>query len=353
LQLQVISRTCKLQQPAAALYFTSSILELAACLLVPKIIGCLRLIIINLDFFFAEFMQTNDAQNDNLYPYVHLLPNNQLFIFANRDSILFDWTTNSVVANLPTIPGEPRNYPSAGSSAMLPLSGFNGWADAEILLCGGSTYGAFLNPAAALPASITCGRISPLDAAPAWAMENMPMRRNMGDMLLLPDRNVLIVNGAGNGAQGWGFAQNPVQTPVLYNPNAAAGTRFQTLTATDIPRVYHSTANVLPDGRVLIAGSNTHQFYTLTGYLPTELRIEAFSPPYLGGAQPTITDPPAELAYGQAFAVTVAGGNPLFIDLNLLSAAYSTHSFSQVRLSMLCSSRSFITCFCCNSEPSG
>jgi hypothetical protein len=156
-------------------------------------------------------------------------------------------------------------------------------------------------------------------------MENMPMRRNMGDMLLLPDRNVLIVNGAGNGAQGWGNAQNPVQTPVLYNPNAAAGTRFQTLTATDIPRVYHSTANVLPDGRVLIAGSNT-----LTGYLPTELRIEAFSPPYLFGARPVITDAPGELGYGQAFTLTIDGGNPDFIDLNFLSAPYSTHSFSQV-----------------------
>jgi hypothetical protein len=276
-------------------------------------------------------LQTNDAQNDNLYPYVHLLPNNQLFIFANRDSILFDWNTNTAVANLPTIPGEPRNYPSAGSSVMLPLSGFNGWGGPEILLCGGATYGAFLNPAAALPASITCGRIAPLDAAPAWAMENMPMRRNMGDMLLLPDGNVLIVNGAGNGAQGWGNAQNPVQTPVLYNPNAAAGTRFQTLTATDIPRVYHSTANVLPDARVLIAGSNTHQFYTLTGYLPTELRIEAFSPPYLSGApRPTITDAPGALGYGQALTLTIAGGNPTAIELNLLSAPYSTHSFSQV-----------------------
>ncbi|CAM6036649.1 unnamed protein product [Sphagnum compactum] len=273
---------------------------------------------------------TNDPQNDNLYPYVHLLPNNQLFIFANRDSILFDWNTNTAVANLPTIPGEPRNYPSAGSSVMLPLSGFNGWGGPEILLCGGATYGAFLNPAAALPASITCGRIAPLDAAPAWAMENMPMRRNMGDMLLLPDRNVLIVNGAGNGAQGWGNAQNPVQTPVLYNPSAAAGTRFQTLTATDIPRVYHSTANVLPDARVLIAGSNTHQFYTLTGYLPTELRIEAFSPPYLSAApRPTITDAPGALGYAQALTLTIAGGNPTAIELNLLSAPYSTHSFSQ------------------------
>ncbi len=214
---------------------------------------------------------------------------------------------------------------------MLPLSGFNGWGGPEILLCGGATYGAFLNPPAALPASITCGRIAPLDAAPAWAMENMPMRRNMGDMLLLPDRNVLIVNGAGNGAQGWGNAQNPVQTPVLYNPNAAAGTRFQTLTATDIPRVYHSTANVLPDARVLIAGSNTHQFYTLTGYLPTELRIEAFSPPYLSAApRPTITDAPGTLGYAQALTLTIAGGNPTAIELNLLSAPYSTHSFSQV-----------------------
>ncbi|CAK9226571.1 unnamed protein product [Sphagnum troendelagicum] len=271
----------------------------------------------------------NDAQNDNLYPYVHLLPNNQLFIFANQDSILYDWQTNTVAANLPTLPGGPRNYPSAGSSVLLPLSGFNGWTDAEILVCGGATYGAFLNPGAAIPATQSCGRIAPLDANPGWALENMPLRRNMGDMLLLPDRNVLIVNGAANGAQGWGNAQNPVTTPVLYNPNGAPGTRFQTLTATDIPRVYHSTANVLPDASVLIAGSNTHQFYTLTGYLPTELRIERFSPPYLAAGAPAIANAPGELAYGAAFTATINNGNPKFIDLNLLSAPYSTHSFAQ------------------------
>ncbi|CAK9226148.1 unnamed protein product [Sphagnum troendelagicum] len=272
----------------------------------------------------------NDAQNDNLYPYVHLLPNNQIFIFANQDSLLYDWQTNKVAKNLPVLPGGPRNYPSAGSSALLPLSGFNGWADVEILICGGATYGAFLNPGAALPATQSCGRIAPLSANPGWALENMPLRRNMGELLLLPDRNVFIVNGAANGAQGWGNAQNPVLTPVLYNPNGAPGTRFQTLTATDIPRVYHSTANVLPDGRILIAGSNTHQFYTLTGYLPTELRIEAHTPYYIGaGARPVIANAPGELAYGARFTATVDNGNAKFIDLNLLSAPYSTHSFSQ------------------------
>jgi hypothetical protein len=109
-------------------------------------------------------------------------------------------------------------------------------------------------------------------------MENMPMTRNMGDMVLLPTRQVLIINGAENGSQGWGFATNAVLNPVLYNPGFAAGTRFQTMTATTIPRVYHSTANLLPDGRILVAGSNTHQFYTFTQPFPTELRIEAYSP---------------------------------------------------------------------------
>lgn len=139
-------------------------------------------------YFFC--LQTNDAQNDNFYPFVHLLPNNLLYIFANRDSILYNWERQITVKGLPTIPGGPRNYPSAGSSVMLPLSAANGWATAEILICGGSAFGAFLDPPAKLPATQTCGRILPLAANPQWAMENMPMRRNMGDMVLLPTRQV-------------------------------------------------------------------------------------------------------------------------------------------------------------------
>ena len=117
------------------------------------------------------WVQTNDAQNDNLYPYVHLLPNNQLFIFANRDSILFDWQTYQQTGSFPTIPGEPRNYPSAGSSVMLPLNNADGFSYVEILVCGGAQYGAFLYNENDLPASQTCGRIAPLSANPNWEME--------------------------------------------------------------------------------------------------------------------------------------------------------------------------------------
>ncbi len=178
----------------------------------------------------------------------------------------------------PSLESRETTHQQAAPWCYRPATAASGWTYAEILICGGSEFGAFKNPSLQLPASQTCGRILPLATNPAWVMENMPMTRNMGDMVLLPTRQVLIINGAENGSQGWGFATNAVLNPVLYNPGFAAGTRFQTMTATTIPRVYHSTANLLPDGRILVAGSNTHQFYTFTQPFPTELRIEAYSP---------------------------------------------------------------------------
>lgn len=285
-----------------------------------------------LSSFLCVRLQTNDAQNDNLYPYVHLLPDNNLFIFANRDSCLYNWQTNKVVRNYPTIPGEPRNYPSAGSSVMLPL--YAPFTGTEILICGGAAAGSFSNPGANMPASNTCGRMDPFAATPGWAMETMPQRRTMGDMILTPDGNVLIINGAGKGSQGWGYASDPVYTPVMYYPGAAAGKRFQTLAGSGTPRLYHSTANLLPDGRILVAGSNTHQFYTFTGIFPTELSIEAFSPPYLGGNRPGLAVAGA-LAYGKAFTATVTytgtvNGN---IGLFMASAPFVTHSYAMVPVS--------------------
>ncbi|KAJ7299858.1 hypothetical protein O6H91_17G038500 [Diphasiastrum complanatum] len=284
----------------------------------------------------ALLQQTNDAQNDNYYPFVHLIPDGNLFIFANRDSILYNYATNTVVRTYPKIPGEPRNYPSAGSSVLLPLTASNGFQTAEVLVCGGAQYGAFLNTQKFLTASDSCGRITVTDANPGWAMETMPTPRTMGDMVLLPTGDVLIINGAQNGCQGWGNAKNPALSPVLYTPAAAAGQRFTTLAATTIARVYHSTASLLPDARILLAGSNTHQFYTFTGDFPTELRIEAFSPDYLSSAnnnnKPTIVSSPAgAVSYGTTFTVvfSVPTAPQNIIAINLVSSPYTTHSYSQ------------------------
>eukprot|EP00249_Psilotum_nudum_P009807 c22165_g1_i1 orf=648-2309(+) len=276
--------------------------------------------------------QIADAQNDNLYPFVHLLPDNNLFIFANRNAILLNYFTNTVLRWYPTIPGEPRNYPSAGSSVMLPLDNGQNYSVAEIVVCGGAQEGAYLNPAAQLPASDSCGRIVATDPSSNWAMSTMPIRRNMGDMVLLPTGEVIIINGAQNGSQGWGQASNAALSPVIYDPQSG---NFEVQAATTIARVYHSTANLLPDGRILVAGSNTHQFYTLTGDFPTELRVEAFSPWYLNPSndfsRPSFVTYPNVLRYGIPFSVSVSVPSPITgdLELTLSSAPFTTHSFAQ------------------------
>ncbi|KAE8717330.1 POX family protein, putative isoform 1 [Hibiscus syriacus] len=274
-----------------------------------------------------------DNQMDNLYPYVHLLPNGHLFIFANNKAVMYDHESNNVIGDYPALSGGPRNYPSAGSSVMLALEG--NFSTAVIVVCGGAQYGAFIERSTVTPAHGSCGRIVTTDPKPGWEMEDMPYGRIMGDMVMLPTGDTLIINGAQAGAQGFEMASSPCLYPVLYRPNQPVGLRFMTLNPGTVPRMYHSTANLLPDGRVLIAGSNPHYFYKFAAEFPTELRLEAFSPEYLSpdraNLRPVIEEIPETVRYGEAFDVLVSV--PLsvvgIIEVNLGSAPFSTHSFSQ------------------------
>jgi len=81
--------------------------------------------------------------------------------------------------------------------------------------------------------------------------------------------------------------------------------------------MYHSTAVLLPDGRVLSAGES---------YGNLKQTGEIFSPPYLfKGARPAISGAPATLGYGHAFTI----GSPDAHDVKrvaLVKAAAVTHS---------------------------
>ncbi|MCO5585561.1 hypothetical protein L7F22_039495 [Adiantum nelumboides] len=279
--------------------------------------------------------QVQDQQMDNLYPFVHLLPDGNLFIFANTDAILYDYMSGSIVRTYPRLEGNPRNYPSAGSSAMLALDAANEFANAEVVVCGGAQFGAFLMSDVDRPAGGNCGRIMATDLAPAWALEDMPFLRVMGEMVMLPTGDVLIINGAQSGAQGFNLADNPCLHPVLYQPSAAAGLRFMTLEPSETPRMYHSTANLLPDARILVAGSNPNYYYNFSGPFPTQLMLEAFSPEYLSAGladlRPMITGAPEVAEYGAEFEVQFTVALPVtgIVEVNLVSAPFSTHSFSQ------------------------
>lgn len=207
-------------------------------------------------------------------------------------------------------------------------------------MCGGAPKGSFTqaNNGKFVGALGTCGRIKTTDPNPKWVVETMPRARVMGDMVLLPNTDVLIINGAGAGSAGWENGREPVLNPVVYHPGNPAGNRFKLQNPTTIPRMYHSTAILLRDGRVLVGGSNPHVGYSFFEVLyPTELSLESFSPSYLNpensALRPKIQAPASQsrLGYGQKFTIVFTVAGPLAreaVAVTMVAPPFTTHAFS-------------------------
>ncbi|KAL0335800.1 UNVERIFIED_CONTAM: Aldehyde oxidase GLOX1 [Sesamum radiatum] len=296
--------------------------------------------------FILPFLRNTYDRNEggnNLYPIVHLSSDGHLFMFANRDSILFDYKRNRVVKKFPRIPGKgSRSYPSTGSSVILPLHYKDSFRKVEVMICGGSAAGAFsaAKQGRFLKGTSTCGRMVITGNNHRWKMENMPGPRLMHDMITLPTGHVLIINGAKNGCGGWNYASNPALQPYLYKPKKMIGRRFTILKSTKIARMYHSSAALLPDGRVLVAGSNPNNKYAFRNVPhPTELRLQAFVPPHVGkafnGRRPqnvsVYTSGNDEIVgYGERFRVKFLLNTKLskMIAFTIYATPFNTHSIS-------------------------
>ncbi|CAJ0922390.1 12187_t:CDS:2, partial [Entrophospora sp. SA101] len=252
----------------------------------------------------VPFQFLTDTLIYNLYPMMHIVPNAEgksiIFIFANKKSIIYDLDNAVVVKALPDITGvSPRIYPLTATSVMLPLKVATLFAP-EIMICGGGTE---LKPNA--PTEATCGRIKLNDAEPVWEMDDFGgIGRVMPDAVILPSSDILYINGANLGYAGYRKGpkdnpiyvhEDPVFTPVLYNVDAKT---YRTLAASTIPRMYHSTATMIPNGQVLVSGSNPQGSQTLGTKYPTEYRIELFTPPELQTQKPRPT-------------IVNIGGNPI------------------------------------------
>ncbi|GAC74662.1 hypothetical protein PANT_12d00078 [Moesziomyces antarcticus T-34] len=285
----------------------------------------------------------------NMYPHTYLMPSGKIFMQANFSTMLWDHV-NNVETYLPDMPGRVvRVYPASGAVAMLPLTPQNKYT-ATILFCGGSVmsdtlWGNYAGPGGdilGITASTDCSSITPEDnegnqnmAAQYVKEEDLPQGRSMGQFIHLPDGTMVIVNGAEKGTAGYtnatynsaqyngqtinteGLAQDPTYVPVLYDPSKPQGKRLSNagFGASTIARLYHSSAVLLPDGSVMVAGSNPHQDVTLnmpTGTTPqafnTTYEIEKWYPPYWGQPKPSPQGMPTSIQYGGSpFNITVDG----------------------------------------------
>jgi hypothetical protein len=89
-------------------------------------------------------------------------------------------------------------------------------------------------------------------------------------------------------------------------------------------RTYHSTAGLLPDGRVLSTGSTAPSKPSL----PDQLNADFYSPPYLfKGTRPTISGAPILVNYGQKFAVDTPDAASIS-NVNFIGLSAVTHHFN-------------------------
>ncbi|KAH8107268.1 glyoxal oxidase N-terminus-domain-containing protein [Phellopilus nigrolimitatus] len=277
-----------------------------------------------------------DTSGLNAYAHTFLMASGKMLVQANVSTMLWDPLTNQET-RLQNMPGNfVRVYPASGATAMLPLTPQNNYSQ-TVIFCGGndmpdSAWGDYSFPAINTwdyPATKDCQRLTPepVDGStPAYEQDDdMLDARSMGQFIALPDGTLLVVNGGRNGTAGYAQATgqtpnfsgmaygeslcaDPAFTPAIYNPNAAKGSRWSDagLQASTIARLYHSSAILLPDASVLIAGSNPNVDVNTSTIFPTTYKAEIFYPPYFGSTRPVPTGVPTTLTYGGSyFNVTI------------------------------------------------
>lgn len=271
----------------------------------------------------------NKNQPYYMYPFLHLLNDGNLFVMTSKSAEIFNVNGGTVVRTLPDLPGSYRTYPNTGGSVLLPLSSSDNWAP-DVVICGGGPYQDIT-----APGDPSCGRMKPLDANPAWEMDSMPEGRGMVEGTLLPDGTVIWVNGAQEGAQGFGVARNPAFEVLIYDPQQPRGKRWSTGPKSDIPRLYHSVALLLLDGTLLISGSNPVEQPILQAdaknpYV-TEFRNEIYTPPYLEGnpTRPSDVKLSSKDLKADGSKFTISFNNPAnskAVKVSLYYGGFVTHS---------------------------
>ncbi|MGD1074373.1 MAG: galactose oxidase-like domain-containing protein, partial [Bryobacteraceae bacterium] len=163
---------------------------------------------------------------------------------------------------------------------------------------------------------------------PAWAkVAPMNFPRRQHNATLLPDGTVFVTGGS----QGVGFDNldpgKPVHTSELFDPSSGTWTK---MASEAVDRCYHSTAVLLPDGRVFSGGGGEYAPSPGVSNPPVNTHADAqlFSPPYLfKGPRPVITKAPGSVAYGKTFVVETPAPDEIS-QVTWIRLSSVTHSFN-------------------------
>ena len=282
------------------------------------------------------------------YPTATTLPNGQVVVLAGTDQNFANvgvpevWTGSSwraLTGANRVFPYYPRAFVApdgrvfyAGeekTSRWLSTANAGGWTTGPSHISGARDYGAAVMY---LPGKIlyvgggrTLASAETIDltsGAPAWrSTGSMAYPRRHLNATILPTGEVLVTGGT----RGTSFNELSLAVRVAEIWNPAAGA-WRQVAGNAVNRGYHSTSVLLPDGRVLHAGSGDNLQPDGTPS-PDERNAEYYSPPYLfKGARPTISSAPNPIGYGQSFPVGTP--NPAGVSkVSFIALGSTTHAF--------------------------
>jgi Domain of unknown function (DUF1929)/Bacterial Ig domain/Glyoxal oxidase N-terminus/Viral BACON domain len=214
--------------------------------------------------------------------------------------------------------------PATGAWSTVATSPFDGASAVMYLPDKIMKAGSYSNPdyfgANTYQATARTAVIDMSQANPSWR-ETAPMAfpRTYQNMTMLPDGTVLASGGMST-SDGVDLTK-AVLPAEIWNPTTET---WRTVASLTVGREYHSTALLLPDGRVLMAGGGQ-----LPGRATNITSAEIYSPPYLfKGARPTITSAPSLVRYGASFTVSTPDAAQVQ-KVALIRTPSVTHAFDE------------------------
>ncbi|WP_438034893.1 CBM96 family carbohydrate-binding protein [Sorangium sp. So ce204] len=236
------------------------------------------------------------------YSFTHLAPDGRVVVTGpERHTVLLNTagtgSWSSIIASYNT-----AIFRSYASSVM--------YDNGRVLVVGGGN-----------PPTATAEVLDLNAATPRWRnVAPMSVARRHHNATLLPDGQVLVTGGTS--ASGFNNPDGAVLPAEIWNPVTEAWTVVASM---QIPRLYHSTAVLLPDGRVVTTSGKG------TGENVGEERRETqfYSPDYLSrGTRPTISSAPTSVSYGQTFFVGTPNASAIS-RVTWIRLPSVTHAFDQ------------------------
>lgn len=275
----------------------------------------------------------------DFYPRLHQLPNGDVVRVGQEQRSLFldtdTWTWSQ---------GPDGNYGQrwGGVSAMLPgldrvlVTGGGSWGFGGE---GHQTAGVLRDDVGGIAENVVDGlttggqpatghtEVLDLSGDEPTFEETEPMtfpRRDLA-LVLLADGDALAVGG-GSGWEAFPGWVEHARSPELFD---AEDETWSLMAPADRHRGYHSTAVLLPDGRVLVGGGDVEASTTGADEEPASSTISIFSPPYLfQGSRPSIETAPDKVTYGDgSFTVTSPDAGDVS-EVTLVRMGATTHSLN-------------------------